>query len=536
MSTRRTSTMRMLVAAVALTTLATGCQAAGGSDEHDGAPRTVDRYQSGLVNIDDSGSPKKGGSLTFGAYSEPTALDPSHTIVAGSTGGDEMAAIFDELMRYDEESGKVVPQLAKSLSHSDDFTTWTLGLRDGVDFTDGTPLDAAAVAHSIERYVANGGDDAAIWKRNVTDTATPDDHTVVFTLARPWPSFEFLLTLGVGQIVAASSDAGGEFTPIGAGPYVLKSRSPQENLVLEANPHYWGGEPAISTVTFSYLNDPNVTYESFTADEIQMGFVNDAAVVDKALRAKSPGYLQMVSLGTMGIINAKEGHPGADPRVRRAIQLAVDPKVYSKRVTGGVGVASSDLFPGSSAWHTDGVGGLPYDPAEAKKLVAAAKADGFDGKITYLAASSASGKAAGVALKALLDAVGFDTTVKVATTITDIVTAVAVEGSYDMATWSFSWREVGPFARMFATSSSQGRLGAGSATSPELDALIDRFQGAATHEEQRTIMAEIQRVWNDLVPALIMGPKAELTMWRPSVHGVKSNSNTIVLLDQAWVD
>lgn len=535
MSSRRTSAVRAFVGVVVLVTVTAGCQSSGS----DGAPRvatgSVGKYASGLINIDDSGSPQKGGTLSFGAYSEPAVLDPSHTIVAGSTGGTEMAAIFDELMRYDEASGKVVPQLAESLTPSPDFTTWTLGLRNGVTFSDGTPFDAAAVVHSIDRYVANGGDDAAIWKANVTTTTADGDHSVVFTLNKKWPSFDFLFTLGVGQIVAAASDKGGAFTPIGAGPYTFKSRAPQENLILQANPNYWGGEPAISQLTFSYLNDPNVTYDSFTSNNIQMAFISDAATVDKALAAKTPGYLQMVSLGTMAIINAGQGHPGSDARVRQAIQLAIDPEVISQRATGGSGVSSSDLFPGSSQWHSDAVHGLAYDPAKAKELLAAAKADGYDGKITYLASNSASAQATGVAYKAFLDAVGFDTTVKVAASVTDIVNAVAINRSYDMSTWAFSWREVGPFARMFATSDSQGNLGAGSATSPELDSLIEQFQGAETLDDQQKIMAEIQTEWNKIVPALIVGPKAEFNMWQPAVHGVKSDSNTIVLFDKAWV-
>src|SRR3546814_2208854 len=81
------------------------------------------------------------------------------TIVAGSTGGLEMAAIYDVLMRWDSEANTVEPQLAESLEPNEDFTTWTLKLRDGVKFSDGTPLDSAAVKFSLDRYVRLGADE-----------------------------------------------------------------------------------------------------------------------------------------------------------------------------------------------------------------------------------------------------------------------------------------------------------------------------------------------------------------------------------------
>lgn len=529
-----------VAATLALTLVLAGCQSSGsgdgsGGEESGGSTGSVGEYRNGLINVEEGGDPQRGGTLTFGAYSEPATLDPGQTIVSGSTGGNEMAAIYDVLMRYDEESGEIVPQLAESLESSEDAQTWTLTLRGDVDFSDGTPLDAEAVVASIERYVEAGGDDAAIWELNVDQMSVEDDRTVVFELNKPWPTFDFLFTLGVGQIVAEASDQGEEFTPIGAGPYVFESRSPQESVVLSANPDYWQGEPMISELTFSYLNDPSVIYDSFTSDAIDMAFVRDAEVVEEALNEETSGYLQMLSLGTMAIINAEEGRPGSDVRVRRAIQLAIDPEVVAERTTGGAGVASSDLFPELSKWHSTQERGLPHDPDQASELVAEAKADGFDGKITYLASGSPSGRETGVAYKASLDAVGFDTTVDVATSVTDVVNAVAIEGTYDMSTWAFSWREDGPFARMFATSSSKGNLGAGSATSPELDDLIDQVQQAENDEEKAEVMADIQAEWNEIVPALVLGPTAELTMWRPDVHGVKTDTNTIVLFDQAWI-
>src|SRR5699024_11033612 len=92
-------------------------------------------------------------------YGEAASLEPAGISgsLPGVYGGMELAAIYDVLMRYNPKTGEYEPQLAKALEHNDDHTTWTLTLRDGVKFSDGTSLDAQAVKSSINRYVEQGG-------------------------------------------------------------------------------------------------------------------------------------------------------------------------------------------------------------------------------------------------------------------------------------------------------------------------------------------------------------------------------------------
>jgi peptide/nickel transport system substrate-binding protein len=88
---------------------------------------------------------------------------------------------------------------------------------------------------------------------------------------------------------------------------------------------------------------------------------------------------------------------------------------------------------------------------------------------------------------------------------------------------------------MFGIDHSAGGAGYGTATSPEMDTLIEGFQAAATEDEQLAAAKALQEGWNDLAPALVLGPTAEFNMWQPNVHGVESNNNTMVLLDEAWM-
>ncbi|WP_206065100.1 ABC transporter substrate-binding protein [Nocardioides sp. JQ2195] len=518
----------LALASVVLTSCASG-------DDEKSEPGDAATYQTGLVNIADAGEPEQGGTMTFGAYSEPAVLDPAETIVAGSTGGLEMAAIYDVLMRWNSADNSVQPQLAESLEHSADYRTWTLTLRDGVEFSDGTPLDAAAVKYSIERYVRLGADEAMLWSDNVSSISTPDELTVEFQLRTKWPTFDYMLTTGPGMIVARSAGEGESFKPVGAGAFTLASHKPAESLSLAANKDYWDGAPNLDGIKVVFLNDPTATFDSFESDELDAAFTREPDLVDEAVQGKFQGFLNMVSLGSVAVINAQEGHPGSDPRVRQAMHMAIDPEVIAERAYGGAGLPGNGIFASSSVWAND-VDPLPFDPEAAKKLVDEAKADGFDGKVTYMDASDPASRETALTVKAFLEAVGFQVKLDLVSNVQEQISKVAIDQNYDVGGWGISWREAGPYGRMFATLHSEGNLSVGMATSPELDALFDEFQAAETEDEQLDIMGRIQEQWNEQVPALVYGSTGEFLMWDTDVHGVVDSTNSMVLLDDAWID
>nr|WP_262402069.1 ABC transporter substrate-binding protein [Actinomadura sp. CNU-125] len=252
------------------------------------------------------------------------------------------------------------------------------------------------------------------------------------------------------------------------------------------------------------------------------------------MKAGYSGYLNMVSLGNTAVINATPGHPGADPRVRKAMHLAMQPEVIYRRAYPGTGLASNALFPEFSRWHTDAEP-LPYDPGKARELLAAAKADGYDGKVTWLDAQDPASRTTALAAKAMLENVGFDVELDLVRSIADQITKVSVKKTYDVSGWGISWREAGPFARMYATLHAKGNLTVGMATTPKMSALIEELRGAEGEEEQRAVMGRIQEQWNEDVPALALGPQPELIAWPERVRGVTGTVNSMVLLDDAWL-
>lgn len=477
-----------------------------------------------------------GATLSYAAYSQPRSLDPAVSIAAATTGGIEMTALYDTLLRYDSGKKEFVPQLAEAISPNSDFTEWTLTLRKGVQFSDATAMDAAAVKTSQERYVAASGPESALWKANVAEIGTPDSSTVVYTLKRPWGSFPAALSTGMGMIVAQTSGPAGEkFEPVGAGAFTVDQWRRDESLQLVANPNYWNGKPQLGGLRFVYLSGQTTAKDSLANGDVDAAYFRDPDLVDAVIAAGRSGHSDLVAGSRTALVNAEPGRPGADPRVRMAMQLAISPDLMRDRVYKSHGIVSPLIFPESSSWYTAEVDPLAPDPAAAKQLLDAAKADGYNGKITYTEVADVAGQNVVQTVQAALQSVGFDVQTELLPTPTDLIRRVAAERDYDVSSWGVSFRESDPFSKMFAMLHSNGSQTYGMATSAEMDAALEELQAAPDADTGQASIAKIQKIWNDQVPFLNWMPIAEVIAWNDKVHGVKSGSNSNLAFDQAWM-
>lgn len=330
----------------------------------------------------DSGEPVSGGAAAFASFSEPSTIDPATTIAASTTGGVELLNIYDSLMRYEAERGTDVPLLAESLETEDD-RTWTLTLRTGVRFSDGSTLDAESVVLSQERFADAGGPDAVVWNDNVVGIETPDARTVVYELERPWPEFPNVLTTGAGMIVAPGSEAPEPgYSPLGAGPFTLDAWQSGVAVTLGARADYWDGRPYLDTVTVEYLDRTDVAKDTFHNGEVDVVYLRNPNDVQEAMADGYPGYVSMAAVANVTIINAAPGRPGSDIRVRKAIQLALDSEALYERAFGTTSYSGRELFGEYSRWHTGQTAAEP-DPDRARRLVDQARADGFDGRLVF---------------------------------------------------------------------------------------------------------------------------------------------------------
>src|SRR5699024_4455412 len=254
---------------------------------------------------------------------------------------------------------------------------------DGVTFSDGTPMDAQSVIDSINRYNENRGANSQQFTAGVKGMEAPDPQTVVFTLNAPWSEFPAMLTFGHGMILAPAAYADPDnFTPIGAGPYTVANFSPSESLELAPRADYWDGKPYLDSLKFVNIAGDQPKLQALESGGIQMAFMRSAEWTDEA-KDKYPGFYEPLNMADVLQINNRDGHAGADPNVRKAIALAMDPDVINQRAFNGKGHPTTKIFADWSKWHND-VPAFEQDTAQAQQLVEAAKADGFDGKLTYV--------------------------------------------------------------------------------------------------------------------------------------------------------
>ncbi|MDJ0362585.1 ABC transporter substrate-binding protein [Rhodococcus sp. H29-C3] len=482
----------------------------------------------------DAGEPVSGGTLSFGSLALPATLDPARTMATGSTGGTEMAAIYDVLVRFDGQGGEFEPQLAEDLTASEDGKTWTLTLRDGVTFSNGESLDAEAVRWSIDRYVANRGPDSQLWKNAVSSISAPDDSTVIFELSSPWATFPNMLAMGPGMIVAAQSDQAENFTPIGAGPFVLESNKPNEQIQLERREGYWGGDAKLDGVRFLPSAGGQQQLDMFNTGQLEMFFTVEAGIVADVVGAGNPGYLNVMNAGNDVLINNAEGRPGSDLRVRQALIKAVDPVAFDERTQDGIGRPSVALFSEASRWNT-GAPASKYDPEGARSLLEEAKADGYDGKITFTTRQAPEAQARALAIQAMLNAVGFDAEVEFLNSTSDIIRVINVEKNYDLGQSALSIRDSAPFLKLYSVFHSGSTGNASGYSNPEMDELLGTLQKAGTQEEIQSAIDDIESLATETVPTLPLAAQDNLVVWQPEVQGASHSFADIMLLDEVWL-
>ena len=289
------------------------------------------------------------------------------------------AAIYDALVGYEGE-GKMVPGLAESWEISADGKKYTFQLRKQVKFSDGSPLNSAAVKFSLERAVGREENATNEISRLLTKIETPDDNTVVLTFKETATQILYELSqarpfrIMSPNAVTPAGDVDGEFhQAIGTGPWKIGSYRQGVETVLVANEHYWLEQPSAYSLVFRVITDPQARVLALQSGEVDLagGEVGNIPAESLSIFQNNGKYAVETGTSTMSyflVIN--QNHAAlSDKNIRQAINYGNDTSKY----TDGSGEPVKWLFQREVAFVTDDNQPFyPYDPEKAKQLIAAA--------------------------------------------------------------------------------------------------------------------------------------------------------------------
>ena len=310
--------------------------------------------------------------LVLGMPLEPPHLDPTAGAAAAI---DEVvyANLFEGLTRIDE-NGAVQKGLAESWTISADGLTYSFKLRANVKFHDGSDMDSADVKFSLDRARAADSTNAqkALFEA-IEAVETPNPQTVIVKLTRREGLFPWNMGWGDAVIVAPETADTNKASPIGTGPFKFTAWKKADSVKLAAWDGYWGTKPALKSVTFKFVSDPSAQVAGLMAGDIDA--IPNVGAPESLERFKTdPGFVVTVG-NTEGETILAMNHRRetlADPRVRRAVSLAIDRQAIVDGAMFGYGTPIGSHFAPHHAAYTDLTAMYAHDKARAKSLLAEA--------------------------------------------------------------------------------------------------------------------------------------------------------------------
>lgn len=311
--------------------------------------------------------------VTVAVGAEPVNLD--FTTTAGAAIPQLLLNnVYETLVKVDQD-GELQPLLAESWTVSDDRTVYDFTLREGVTFSDGTPLDADDVVASIERVRSDWTTSLKAKMDVVAEAAKVDATHVRVTLTHPSNAWLFDMGTAVGAVFPDTLDVDLRTAAVGSGPYEVTEVVQGDHVTLTGRDDYWGGAPALDTVTVRYLTDPVAAQNALRAGDVDMLF--NLAQADSVDQLAADAGLQVVegtSTGEVLLSYNNRVAPFDDPRVRQALNHAIDRQAVLDATAGGHGTLLGAAVPPTDPYYEDLADAYPYDPDRARELLAEAGA------------------------------------------------------------------------------------------------------------------------------------------------------------------
>ena len=514
--------MRWRACLLAVIAVAAAC--GGDGDGEEGASGSGDDETTSTTET--LGEPVMGGEITIGLEAETNSWLPGEGSFA--TGGYNVGlALYDPLMARGDD-GQLRPYLAESMESNEDLTEWTMKLREGVTFHDGTPLTAEVVKTIFDEYLKADGAVTAGSLSYVTEARVDDPLIVTYVLSEGNAAFPDLLQGPIGwpfsveAARAAGADAGSQ--PVGTGPFVFESWQRDSALVVTKNPSYWReGMPYLDQITFRPIPDEDSRILSLLAGDLAAMQSLRGSTIKQVIEAAETGAFTAYQFdgneSGASIMNVLVA-PLDDVRIRKAIAHSSD-SVSVAEVLGDDGLveATTQWFSTDSPWWSQKVADAypAYDPEAGAALVEDYVNDPerSDGKpvgaaptIDYNCPPDPSLIEVSQLVQAQLQVVGIETTLNQVEQAAHIANAIGspesdppFKGDYIVNCWRIGDEDdpATTLGNAFGAVSSQP-LNFTNFQTPELDALLAELATTNGFKERYAIVEEIGVLINENVP------------------------------------
>jgi ABC-type transport system substrate-binding protein len=479
-------------------------------------------------------SPKYCGSLGVGVESDFAGFD---ALKAGSLSMSSATAanVVEERLFDMDDKGNLIPMLGLSATPSDDHKTWTIKLRKGVTFHDGTPFNADAVIHHWKRIFAPESRISYLrLLRPIRSVDKLDDFTVRFSLKHPWPPIMATLS-SIGSMTAyipspkAVDEDTHNWAPVGTGPFIFKEWESGDHFVVERNPNYWQkGKPYLDKIVFRPLPDPHTGFASLKSGQVHVMWTDRGNLIKKAMKDKSLVTYQCEGTGAMVLLLNCSRPPLNDVRVRRALAHAWKQELFVKMSAKNTIPVVHDPF--GKTLKCDDVGYRHYDISKAKALLAEY---GRPVEVRVDHTTTPRGREIAEIAQQFFKRVGV--TVKPVPTDYLTLRMKIIEKTYQIAGWYMRpGRDLGPL--FFAIFFSESPINLACYDNPEMDRLLLAQRTTTDPEKRKALLCSIARLLNKDAPIIYCGGRHHYVFAWPEVKGITSIQGGIPRLSEVWLD
>lgn len=484
----------------------------------------------------DAGQPTPGGDLVFARPEDNTTLDPVAAVETETIY--VLNHMFETLFATTDDGKTVKPWLATGHELSEDQLSWTIPLRIGVTFSDGTPFTSADVKFSLER--ARDKSSFGFLLSAIDKVDTPDPQTVVIHTKFPWTPL--LADLSIWAAAIVPKDFGGkpekEFfaKPIGTGPFVLDTWDRGSQLRVVRNPNYWQqGKPYLDSVTWTQVPDANTRLLQLQGAQAQI--VSDIPFNTMQTLTSMSGIHGEAFPGTtvFYLMFNTTKKPYDDVHVRRAIAYALDKKAMANAVLFGFGGSACSIIAPTVAFYDPNTPCLTQDPDKAKaELAQSSSPNGF--KAELLVGDNPTNNAIAEIVQSQLAPLGIDVSLRLIDEGQFYETLSSFDYQIGYAGWTMDIPDPDEqIAFMLDPEKGGGDSYSTRYNNPDMTKLIHEAEQEFDESKRQGLYSRIQALHAADVPQIPLVFQQTTFAWADSVQGFHVNPVGNRHLENVWM-